>query len=148
MEYFYNNLSGVPTLAKIHVDVKGSEMTDKNIDSCSFDGSQLKIIFDNELSAGDKTLLDTIVDNSLDQPYITKSKIEILDEIFSSASTEGDPPTQQDRFISVLNSNPIFIVAIESAVESGQWAFARGLIQSDGTLTADDKTLMLGILPE
>ena len=67
MLYEYTDKSTAPDLDQIHLDVVASEMTDKTIEWCRWDELTdiLKIIFTNELIAGDKTILDAIVvDNS------------------------------------------------------------------------------------
>lgn len=66
MEYIYENKVNSPNLDQIHLDVASSDMTDKTIEWCRWDEDiqKLKIIFTNELSVEDKTLLDTIVSNN------------------------------------------------------------------------------------
>jgi len=74
MKYEYENIVDEPNLATcdeegtlisgIHYDVENSAMTDKSIEFCTWweRDSKLEVVFTNELSAGDKTLLDQIVD--------------------------------------------------------------------------------------
>lgn len=66
MEYLYNNKSTSPNLDQIHIDINDSSMTDKSIEWCRWDENIqiLKIVFTNELSANDKNILDSIVDNN------------------------------------------------------------------------------------
>jgi len=145
--YIYNNcVSGY--LLKKNID--NSEMVDKLLEKIIWnkDSDELKIQFTNPLSTEDKTILDNIVLTIKDIVFMDKSKIQILDEIFLSADPTGDHPTQQERFVNVLNTVPVFITAIESACQSGLWSFARGLVSSNTGLTPEDKALMLSILPE
>ena len=66
MEYLYNNKLISPSLDQIHIDINDSLMTDKSIEWCRWDeGIQiLKIVFTNELSTNNKSILDSIVDNN------------------------------------------------------------------------------------
>jgi hypothetical protein len=77
MEYIYENITISPNLATndidgvlisgIHYDVENSSMTDKSLEWCRWDeiDGKLYVVFTNELSSGDKTILDgIIVDNS------------------------------------------------------------------------------------
>jgi len=63
MLYEYTDKTSMPNLDQIHLDVASSEMTDKTIEWCRWDEltSLLKVVFTNELIAGDKTILDGIV---------------------------------------------------------------------------------------
>jgi len=74
MDYEYENKTEPPNLATcdeegilvsgIHYDVENSDMTDKSIEYCTWweRDAKLLVVFTNELSAGDKTLLDQIVE--------------------------------------------------------------------------------------
>lgn len=63
MLYEYTGKITMPNLDQIHLDVAASEMTDKAIEWCRWDEVTeiLKVVFTNELIAGDKTILDGIV---------------------------------------------------------------------------------------
>jgi len=74
MEYIYSGITTRPNLATpdesgnlvsgIHYDVAYSEMSDKGIQWCRWEEGEAKLFvcFSNELSSGDKTLLDAIVE--------------------------------------------------------------------------------------
>ena len=74
--YNYNNIAsadivtwneeGDTMISGIHYDVMNSEMNDKDIDCCRWDEdeSELKLWFDNSLSAEDKDILDNIIDDN------------------------------------------------------------------------------------
>jgi len=63
MEYIYENKVTSPNLDQIHQDVTNSAMSDKSIEWCRWDEAtqNLKVVFTNSLSAGDKDILDNIV---------------------------------------------------------------------------------------
>lgn len=63
MEYTYENKVTSPNLDQIHQEIANSAMSDKSIEWCRWDeaSKNLKIVFTNSLSAGDKTILDDIV---------------------------------------------------------------------------------------
>jgi hypothetical protein len=63
MDYLYENIATEPDLTGIHTDVEASAMTDKNIEGCRWDEEPetLLVVWQDELSAGDKTILDGIV---------------------------------------------------------------------------------------
>jgi len=66
MLYEYTGKATMPNLDQIHLDVAASAMTDKTIEWCRWDEATevLKVVFTNELIAGDKTILDAIVTNN------------------------------------------------------------------------------------
>lgn len=72
MTYTYGSKSTSPDLKGIHTAVGAGSMTDKTIDYCRWDkgadgpsgAETLIVVFDNELSGPDKTLLDTDVTNN------------------------------------------------------------------------------------
>ena len=66
MLYEYDDIADSPDTKQIHIDVGLSEMTDKNIEYCRWDEDTeiLKVYWTDELSSGDKGLLDTIVANN------------------------------------------------------------------------------------
>ena len=70
MIYEYININN-PNLSFIHKAVGESAMTDKTIESCRWEEatSELFVTFTNTLSVDDKTILDGIVTNSIDNPY-------------------------------------------------------------------------------
>lgn len=61
--YNYEDKPTAPDTDQIHVDVAASMMTDKNIVGCRWDESIeiLKVVWQESLSAEDKTLLDGII---------------------------------------------------------------------------------------
>jgi len=63
--YHYENKPNSLVLTYIHDEVTASAMTDKSIEYCRWDedGAHLCVTFTNELSAGDKTILDGIVED-------------------------------------------------------------------------------------
>ena len=67
MEYQYANGTVSPNLEGIHLDVSNSSMVDKGIEWCRWDESTqiLRVVFTNELSVDDKSILDTIVSNNI-----------------------------------------------------------------------------------
>jgi hypothetical protein len=81
----------------IHNDVASSDMSNKNIQYCNWSeaSQELKITWDVELSAGDKTKLDDIVSNN-DEIPVFNTKIEIIFE-------EDTPPS--DKTMTWLNTN-------------------------------------------
>ena len=76
MEYYYDNIANIPNLSThdvddvqvsgIHYDVANSDMSNKSISYCRWDEDveELHVHFAIELSAEDKTKLDTIVANN------------------------------------------------------------------------------------
>ena len=63
MNYLYENVVTEPDLNGIHTDVAASAMVDKNIGGCRWDEDSeiLLVVWQNELSADDKNILDGIV---------------------------------------------------------------------------------------
>jgi len=66
MLYEYTDKTTIPNLDQIHLDVASSEMVDKIIEWCRWDELTdiIKVMFTNILIAGDKTILDTIVESN------------------------------------------------------------------------------------
>jgi hypothetical protein len=66
VDYEYTNIADWPNLDGITSDVAASAMTDKSLEYCRWDEDDeiLQVIFTNDLSAGDKSILDTIVANN------------------------------------------------------------------------------------
>lgn len=65
MIYYYTKQSN-PDLDKIHTDVEGSDMTNKDLEWCRWDEkyNRLMIVFIEELSSEDKSKLDLIIENN------------------------------------------------------------------------------------
>ena len=63
MTTYHYSKATEPSLDKIHADVAASDMTDKSIQWCRWDEEEadLEVVFQNELSTGDKAILDGIV---------------------------------------------------------------------------------------
>jgi len=63
MEYDYENITESPDLDAITLAISVSAMTDKNLDYLRWDESiaTLHVAWQDELSAGDKAILDQIV---------------------------------------------------------------------------------------
>ena len=66
MTYEYTNITTAPDLNQIEIDIENSSMTDKAHDGGRWDEDTaiLQMFFDNELSAGDKTILDGIISDN------------------------------------------------------------------------------------
>jgi hypothetical protein len=66
VNYEYVDKATSPDLTGIHDDVAASAMTDKNIEWCRWDEDiqKLIVVWQDSLSAEDKALLDTIVQNN------------------------------------------------------------------------------------
>jgi hypothetical protein len=66
MEYIYENKTTEPNLDQIHIEVANSAMIDKSIQWCRWDKglNRLKVVFTDDLSSEDKTLLDAIIANN------------------------------------------------------------------------------------
>lgn len=67
MEYSYIDIINKPDLDQIHIAVTASSMTDKTLEYCIWHKNQEKlfVVFTNTLSAGDKSLLDGIINDNL-----------------------------------------------------------------------------------
>jgi hypothetical protein len=75
-EYVYKNITESPNISTynefhelisgIHYDVQESTMTDKSLVGCDWfqKTAELKVYFENELSAEDKTKLDQIIQDN------------------------------------------------------------------------------------
>jgi hypothetical protein len=143
-EYQYNPAFN-PNIEKIASDVRASEMTNTNIERCKWEGRAetpvLKVYFDQELSAGDKTILDGIVDSS-GVFQETRSRESILGEILESCQ---DQP-QVDRLFTAVRNDDVFVFALDNF----NYALARQLAtaqEAAGTITQADLDLVLSIIP-
>jgi len=65
MIYNYENIVNSPDFVQIKLDIDNSAMTDKNVIGFRWDEDTeiLKIEWNEELSEGDKTILDNIISN-------------------------------------------------------------------------------------
>ena len=80
MIYIYENETTSPDLEQIKIDVLASDMTDKILEYSTWekDSEELKIIFTNTLDAGDKIILDEIVDSN-ELKRLKKAKMAAID---------------------------------------------------------------------
>lgn len=67
MDYTYDNLSGSPNVQKVLMDIELSTMSNKSISGISWINNELKVKVIGSLDSSDKTKLDDIVNDSLDQ---------------------------------------------------------------------------------
>jgi len=143
-EYTYNDLSAEPCISMMKENIAKSEMTDKNWTDQSYHPTEnwLKIWFDADLSSGDKTLLDGIVSGCLGKRLTRMTRELIMSAIYDQA----EPVTQLPRLMSALNTQAVFIVALDNY----NFDLARLIVQQlvDASLiTTDDQTLVDGIIP-
>lgn len=143
-EYQYTDLSAEPCIAMIKENIIKSEMTNKEWIDQSFHSIEMwfKIWFANELSSNDKDILDIIVADSVGKRLTNKTRTLIMGEIYNQA----EPVTQLPRLMGALNTQAVFIVALDNL----NFDLARLIIQQlkdAEVITADDQTLVNGIIP-
>jgi len=79
-DYIYSDATRQPNLNLIHVDVAASDMTNKNLEYCSYDqdSSQITVSFDGTLNSPDETSLNGIVEDSYTLPGVKTDQINLL----------------------------------------------------------------------
>lgn len=142
--YEYTNLSDTVCQGYVKDAIRLSEMTNKVWSDMSFNPLDMwfKIWFDTELDATDQATLEAIVNSSLGKVLTHKTRDVIMTEIYQTA----EPTTQLPRLMAALNSQAVFIVALDGY----NFDLARSIVQSlvdGGEITTDDQTLVNGIIP-
>lgn len=145
MEFTYSKANVVPHKLQYEIDI--NETIPGAPEVFWDEPESLRLVFGYDLTPAQITELDSVV-TAHTGVLDTRSAITIFDQIFFSADASGDSPTQQERIVGAIRNDAVFILAVQSAVSSQQWAFARSLVTSNTDLMVEDKTLILGILPE
>ena len=138
-----------PCVEMIRENVSESAMTEKTI-LRFYDGQRVrdpvtrelqsvtfKIEMNSELSAGDKTILDGIVDGSLGKHKINKNARVLLGDLFEACADQA----QQMRLLAALDKRPSF----DRAIQSQNFPLAHNIKSqsfADGDITQDDVDLI------
>lgn len=143
--YEYSNLSDVPCQAYIREYLEDSDMTNKNMTDISFHPVEmwLKVWFDPALDTSDKIIFDGIVNDSLGKTKVTKSREEIIREIFESVGSQE----QLGRLMDAFDDYPSFTLALDNL----NYALAMTRAQKaldDGAVLQEDYDLVATKVPD
>lgn len=144
-EYKYEDLTAIPNQAYIDTYLVTSAMTNKNMVDISFNPEEmwLKVWFDLELSAEDKTIFDGIVSDSLGKVKVVRRREAIMSDILIAATPDSE---QLSRLLDALDDYTSMAIALDNL----NYALARSRVEkvyTDGRITEDDRNLVLTYIP-
>lgn len=142
--YEYLNLTEIPCQPYIEQYVAASAMLNTNLVDISYHPEEkwLKVWFDPELDASDKTMLDGIVADSKGKTKIIKRREVIMSEILVSATSQE----QLGRLLDAIDSYTSMAIALDNL----NYALARSRVEkvyTDGAITEADRDLVLLTIP-
>jgi hypothetical protein len=145
--------TGEPCIPYIRDGVAASSMTNKSIlglnnmertrdESGNLTATSFDVSFEGSLSAGDITILDSIVDDSIGKHPHHKTAFSITSDIFNNADA-----ARQGRLLLALRTYSDF----DRAIENRNFPLARSIIGQALTATAitqEDYDYIIGYVPE
>jgi len=146
VEYDIDDLTGLPCVPYIYNQVYMNAFADMLIESATWDGDSLKVVWGRALTSGEQAVLREYAVSSVGKRRIIVEATDIVDQIFWVAMATGGMALVLklcDAFDAIPSSR--------MALDNYNYPLARARVQkmyADGLVTLDEMNLMLSKIPE
>jgi hypothetical protein len=144
--YEYDSLPGVPCLPFIQTRIAYGVVGSRDVEGISWEGAAtiLRIEWKTPLDSAKKALLDSLVQDSVGKVQVSRSREDIVNDIFWSCYSD---PAQLGRLLNAFDVVPSMALALDNL----NYALARSRVAKcydDGLITDADRDLLLAKIPE